>query len=147
MARLNAFIRSIAWYKLVPSGLGGMTNLITAGGMSVDSNMYVAAAAAPDGTLMVAYVPPAHVGPISVNMATMCGPVRARWFDPTSGAFLDIATGLANAGQYSFVPPGSNSAGSSDWVLLLESPGSAPRAKDAEKGDPSRIFVHEAVYS
>ena len=34
MARLNTFIRAIDWYKLVPSGLNGMRNLILAGGGS-----------------------------------------------------------------------------------------------------------------
>ena len=106
MARLNTFIRSIAWYKLVPSGLGGMRNLVTMGGSSVDSSDYVAAAAAPDGTLMVAYIPPAHVGSISLDMTTMGGEARARWFDPTSGAFRDIATVLSNTGVRSFAPPG-----------------------------------------
>ena len=35
MARLNAFIVSIPWYSLVPSGLGEMRTLITAGGSAV----------------------------------------------------------------------------------------------------------------
>ena len=122
MERLNAFIRSIAWYELVPSGLGDVSNLI-AGGSSPDSSTYVAAAATPDGTLMVAYVPPAHVGSIVVDMAAMSGSTRARWFDPTSGAFRDIAIGLAPTGLRSFLPPGRNSANETDWVLLLESPG------------------------
>lgn len=126
MGRLNAFIRSISWHKLVPSGLAGMRNLIIEGGASPNSSTYVAAAADPDGTLMIAYVPPAHVGPVSVDMAAMVGPTRARWFDPTSGAFRDIATGLANSGQHTFASPGPNSAGSADWVLLLESPRSGP---------------------
>jgi len=38
MKRLNAFIRSVAWYNLAPSGLGGMRTLITAGGGSCDSS-------------------------------------------------------------------------------------------------------------
>jgi hypothetical protein len=120
MARLNGFIRSIAWYKLVPSGLGGMRTLITAGGSSVDSSDYVAAAAAFDGTLLVAYVPPAHTGAITVDMRAMGGPARGRWFDPTSGAYTDIGTGLANTGSRSFTTPGNNSAGSKDWVLVLD---------------------------
>ena len=121
MARLNAFIKSVDWYKLVPSGLGGMRDLITAGGSSVDSNTYVAAAATPDGSLLVAYIPPSHTGSISIDMATMAGPVRARWFDPTSGDFREFANGLGNTGSHSFVPPGRNSAGDGDWVLLLDS--------------------------
>ncbi len=122
MAHLNAFIKSIAWYKLVPSGLAGMSNLIPTGGSQVESSAYVAAAAAPDGTLMVAYIPPAHVGSISVDMAAMRGPALARWFDPTSGAFRDIGSALPNTGTRSFTPPGPNSAGEKDWVLLLETP-------------------------
>ena len=31
-ARLNAFLNSIEWYTLVPSGLGGIGTIITAGG-------------------------------------------------------------------------------------------------------------------
>ena len=62
MARLNAFIRSITWYELVPSGLNGMRTLVTAGGSSESSSDYVAAAATFDGTLLVAYIPPAHRG-------------------------------------------------------------------------------------
>ena len=120
MARLNAFIRSIAWYNLVPSGLAGMRTLITAGGSSVSASNYVAAAASPDGKLLVAYIPPAHNGSITVDMAAMGGPARARWFDPTSGAYSDAGTGLANSGTRMFTPPGTNSAGANDWVLVLQ---------------------------
>ena len=123
MTRLNAFMRSITWYNLVPSGLNGMRTLITAGGSSVSSSDYVAAAAAPDGTLMVAYVAPAHSGAITVDMGALSGLVRARWFDPTSGSYSAIGTGLTNAGSRSFSTPGNNSAGAKDWVLVLnESP-------------------------
>jgi hypothetical protein len=120
MARLNAFIGSIAWYNLVPSSLGGMKTLVTAGGSSVNAADYVAAAATPSGTLLVAYVPPAHSGSITVDMTAMSGPATARWFDPTSGVYTDIGTGLANTGTHAFTPPDSNSAGAADWVLVLE---------------------------
>ena len=68
----------------------------------------------------MAYVPPAHSGPITVDMAAMSGPTRARWFDPTSAAYTDIGTGLANTGTRSFTPPGNNSVGAKDWVLVLD---------------------------
>jgi hypothetical protein len=120
MARLNAFIGSIPWYNLVPSGLNGMRTLITSGGSSVSASDYVAAAATPTGTLMVAYVPPDHSGPITVDMTAMAGPSRARWFDPTSGAYTNIGTGLPNTGSRQFTTPGNNSAGDKDWVLVLQ---------------------------
>ena len=126
MTRLNNFMGSIAWYNLVPSGLNGMRTLVTAGGSTVSSSSYVSAAATPDGTLMVAYIPPAHTGPITVDMAALSGPARARWFDPTSAAYTDIGTGLTNTGTRVFTIPGNNSAGAADWVLVLDhSTGSA----------------------
>jgi subtilisin-like proprotein convertase family protein len=121
MARLNAFMTSIAWFNLVPSGLGGMRTLITSGGSSVNNSDYVTASATPDGALLVAYVPPDHSGPIAVDMGAMSAPVRARWFDPTSAAYSTIGTGLPNSGSRSFSTPGNNSSGYGDWVLVLDS--------------------------
>ncbi|MDD1633326.1 MAG: DUF4038 domain-containing protein, partial [Methylococcaceae bacterium] len=82
--RLNGFMQSIAWQTLVPSGLGGIGTLITSGGSSPAASDYVAAAADPGGALLVAYVPPAHSGNITVNMTAMSAPARARWFNPTT---------------------------------------------------------------
>jgi hypothetical protein len=126
MARLNAFIVSLAWYKLVPSGLNGMRTLVTGGGSSVSLSDYVAAAAAPDGTLLVAYVPPDHSGAITIDMGALSSPARAQWFDPTSATYTLIATGLANTGPHAFPPPGLNAAGDTDWVLVLDVSPAAP---------------------
>ena len=120
MARLNTFIRSIAWFNLVPSDLGGMGTLVTAGGSSPALSDYVAAAASPDGTLLVAYVPPDHSGPITIDMTAMSGPTSARWFNPTTAAYTDAGIGLPSNGTMAFAPPGDNGTGFSDWVLLLE---------------------------
>jgi hypothetical protein len=117
---LNAFVASIPWYELVPSGLGGMRMLVTRGGSSVSAPDYVAAAATPAGTWLIAYLPPAHQGPIEVDMSAMTGLTRARWFDPTSGAYTVIASGLVNAGSRAFAAPGRNSAGATDWALVLD---------------------------
>jgi hypothetical protein len=124
MGRLNAFVRSIAWQNLVPSGLGGMKVLVTAGGSTPSASNYVAAAATPDGTLLVAYVPPAHSGSITVDMTAMSKPARARWLNPASGAgvYTLIGTGIANTGPVVFTPPGNNSSGFSDWVLVVDTP-------------------------
>jgi len=124
MARLNAFIVSIPWYSLVPSGLGGMRTLITAGGSNLDADD-VAASATPQGTLLVAYIPPDHSGSITVDMGAMGGPSRARWFDPTSGTYTSIGSGLVNSGTRAFTPPGNNSVGQKDWTLVLDTAGTA----------------------
>jgi hypothetical protein len=122
MARLNAFVRSIAWYNLVPSGLGGMRTLVIDAGRP-DAAEYVAAAATPGGTLMVAYVPPDHSGSITVDMTAMSGPTRARWFDPTTALYTeDTGGGLPSGTKMQVFTPPSGSRGSNidDWVLLLE---------------------------
>ena len=120
MARLNAFVRSIAWQRLVPSGLNGMKTLITAGGSTEAAADYVAAAADPAGTLLVAYVPPAHSGNITVDMTAMGGPARARWYNPTTALYTLISSSIANTGTYYFAPPGNNGSGYDDWVLVLD---------------------------
>lgn len=120
MARMNGFIQSIAWYKLIPSGLNGMRTLISGSGSSLNPFDYVTAAATADGTLLVAYLPPDHnAGPVTVDMTAMAGPSMARWFDPTDGTYVSIGTDLANSGTQTFVPPGNNAAHDQDWVLVL----------------------------
>jgi hypothetical protein len=120
---LNAFVRTIPWRKLVPSGLGGMGTLVTAGGGAVSSPDYVAAAATPDGILLVAYVPPAHSGTLTIDMTALSAPVQARWFNPTTAAYTLIASSLPNTGTHVFTPPGDNGSGFDDWVLVLDVPG------------------------
>lgn len=121
MARLNTFIRSYPWWQLVPSGLNGMRELVVAGGSVPASENYVTAAATPDGKLLVAYIPPAHSGSVTIDVTILKSHRRARWFDPTSGKYSDIQTvPFSNTGTHEFTPPGTNSAGEGDWVLVLE---------------------------
>jgi hypothetical protein len=54
-------------------------------------------------------------------MSKLAGPARARWYDPANGKYLDAGDlPFPNAGRRWFTPPGANSAGDGDWVLLLE---------------------------
>jgi Protein of unknown function (DUF4038)/Putative collagen-binding domain of a collagenase len=122
MMHLGKLLDSVAWYKLVPSGGAGTKKLITAGGGTYGGEDYVTAAAAADGKLFLAYLPPgASTVELVINMGSLAGPVRARWFDPTSGNYIDIAGGaFRNSGSRTFKIPGTNAAGARDWVLLLE---------------------------
>ena len=118
LKRLNDLWQSLPWWRLVPEGLGGMGMLVTAGNGIIDHD-YVAAAATSEGDLLLAYVSPDHSGTVAIDMSKMRGLVRARWFDPTSGLYTAIGT-YPNISEHTFTTPGTNSAGSRDWVLQLD---------------------------
>lgn len=113
------FFSSIRWQDLVPDQNRAV---ITAGAGTygdVDTRVsrsdYSTAAKTTDGSLVVVYMPTARA--ITINMETLRGPARARWFDPSSGSYQEIEGGpFANSGPKRFTPPGKNR----DWVLLLE---------------------------
>jgi hypothetical protein len=119
--RLNEFIRTIPWYTLVPNN-----SAVTAGKGTTGNLTYVASAASRDGSLFLAYVPPQHTGSITIDMSVMKGTTSVRWWDPTSGSYVSDSSGLSNSGTRTFTPPGNNSAGSSDWLLVLTADGVAP---------------------
>lgn len=121
MKRLGRILDSVPWYKLVPSGSVGMKTLVTAGAGSYGKPDYVTAAAASDGSALIAYLPPrATSSSVTVNMNVLAAPARARWFDPTSGMYVDIARSLPNSAAATFTIPGNNSSGARDWVLVLQ---------------------------
>jgi hypothetical protein len=117
------FFTPRAWYTLVPdqthavvtSGYGTLGRASTKASVSD----YLTAARSADGTLVVAYTPTNHT--FTVDMTKLSGEVTAQWFDPTNGTYNPVqGSPLANVGTHEFTSPGTNSAGDSDWVLLLE---------------------------
>lgn len=80
---------------------------------------YVSSARARDGSFALAYLPTARA--ITVNLGKLAGPATAFWVDPTAGTTRKIEGSPFPASRQTFTPPSKNSAGESDWVLLLES--------------------------
>jgi hypothetical protein len=110
------------WYNLVPDQ---SHRVVTAGygtfngGGNLIGNDYATAARTPDGSLTIVYLPTRRT--ITVDMSRLAGPARARWYDPTSGTSSAVAGApFADRGSRLFTPPGNNSAGDGDWVLVLE---------------------------
>ena len=115
-------LKTLEWYNLVPDQ---KHVLVTAGyGTFASSglfanNDYATAAETPDGKLALVYMPTSRT--ITVDMSQMGGATTARWFDPTNGTFTSITSSpFANSGSHQFTPPGNNSGGDSDWLLVLE---------------------------
>lgn len=109
------------WFQLVPDNrhqvvVSGYGTYAEEG--NVDDSDYVTAAATPDGKLAMAYLPTSRS--VVVDLSRLSGPVRAHWYDPTTGTDLPVAGApLANAGIRSLAPPSSNGDGDHDWVLVL----------------------------
>lgn len=121
MKVLNAFIRSIPWWQLVPSGLDGMKKLVVDGPGADTSSDYIAAAASRNGELLIAYVPPAHHGPFTLYISVLSRRSVAYWLDPSSGKHKDITGDFsAEKGLATFSAPGLNSSGEKDWVLVMK---------------------------
>ena len=122
MAYVARLFEPRAWYKLVPdtnhvtvtAGFGTFSSTDT-----VANNDYLTAARTPDGTLVMAYTPVIQL--FTVDMTKLSGPVTARWYDPSNGSYTSIdGSPLSNTGTQDFTPPGNNSDGDGDWVLVLE---------------------------
>jgi len=118
MARLNTFVKSIPWWRLTPCGLAGTKTVIKQGVGQPSEPGYIASAVTTEGDLFVAYLPPAHPGSMTIDMGALPKVNRGRWFDPTSGSYQPIDISPSTAGT--FLPPGKNSRGDNDWVLILD---------------------------
>lgn len=124
-ARWAAFFRSVAFQKLVPD----VNNTFVTGGFGTydgsassitpTPGTYATAASTPDGKLGICYTP-VNQG-LVVALATMSGSGTARWFDPTNGTYTSAGS-FTNTGTHTYTPSATNSAGDTDWVLVLTVP-------------------------
>ncbi len=119
---MKALFAPRPWYNLVPDQ---SHTVVTAGygtfssTGSLGANNYVTAASTPDGALVMAYMP--TISTITVDMSKLSGPAAAQWYDPTNAAYATVpGSPCVNAGTRQFTPPGNNSAGNGDWVLVLQ---------------------------
>lgn len=102
IARAKQFLLTLPWYQLAP-----VTHLV--------SNATSAAATA-DGRCAFAFAAKGQA--VTVDLAKMRGPLRTRWFDPTSAELKAIeGSPFPNTGSRELTPPGQNAAGDADWVL------------------------------
>ena len=121
---LTSLLESIRWYDLIPdqnhtvvtSGYG--TRDPGQNPNCINTNNYVTTSYLADGTTSVSYTPTS--ANLTVDLSRISDLVTARWYDPTSGSYNTISgSPFSNSGTKSFSTPGNNSAGNSDWVLLL----------------------------
>jgi hypothetical protein len=122
----KALFTSLPWYNLVPdqnhtivtAGYGTPSGNGTG---NIQTDAYVTTAGTSDGKLAIAYLP--AITTIAVDMTKLSGTVTARWYDPTNGTYTTVTgSPFSNTGTHNFAPPGNNSTGDPDWVLVLQAP-------------------------
>lgn len=116
MTALYDLFATVSWWTLIPD----QANDLLTGGVGSGRDRAVAARAG-DGSVAIAYLP--SVRPVVVDLGRLAGPrVAAHWYDPASGAYAATAGApFPASGSRSFRPPGHNSSGFGDWVLVLKS--------------------------
>ena len=118
---LHTLFEGLPWHRLVPDGCSsGCPTIVTAGEGS--RSRRIVAAATPEGDAVVAYVPPTGTGPRSfqVDLSGLRGPARARWYDPSTGAYRPIASDVRRSRHVEFTTPGPNGSKTNDWVLVVD---------------------------
>lgn len=84
-------------------------------------NDYLTGGVTTDGSLAVLYTPTART--ITVNAAELAASYTAEWRDPYSGAATAAASNAT-----SYATPGTNSAGLSNWYLVIQAATTTPVA-------------------
>jgi hypothetical protein len=109
IARLAGFFHSHPWQELVPDL---EHTLVTSGLGEFNGLDYAAAAATPDGSLLVAYIP--NQRGVTVALARLKKiEMKASWFNPRDGSTLEAGR-LPPESSHEFSPPGAG-----DWVLVI----------------------------
>lgn len=110
------FFNGLPWWQLVPDQ---DHRVLTSGYGTFGASDYATAARAADGSSVAAYLPTSRT--VTVDMSRLAGRSTARWFDPTNGTYSDAGTDLPNRGTRQFAAPARNSAGDSDFGLVITS--------------------------
>jgi len=114
---LHTLFEGLPWHRLEPAG----SRALIASGQRWGQK-HIAAADTPEGDLFVAYVPPSGTGPrtFSVDLSRMRSAGAGRWYDPTTGASVQIPETLPPSAGVDLRTPGTNGGGANDWTLVVE---------------------------
>ena len=93
---------------------------LVAGYGKLGTKEYSTAAAAKDGSLVIAYLAGGAPTKLTFDLARISRPLNGFWFDPTSGTSNRISNSLLRHEEKKSLEPGEqNASGDSYWVLVL----------------------------
>ncbi len=119
VAAAREAIERLPWWDLVPDrgrllvgGRGGVTSAVGSGGeVDVLDSDRATAAATPDGSAAVVYVPTHRR--IQIDTSALAPGVTAAWVDPSTGSRSAVGV------RRTYTPPGANADGGGDWLLVF----------------------------
>ena len=119
---LKNFFSGLPWYDLIPdqnnSFVTSGKGTYSAADIVPAQNDWLTAAVSSDNKTAALYMPTTRT--ITVNMGRFVGPVTVQWFDPSNGSYQAVGgVPFRNSGSQQFSPPGNNSSGDGDWVLVF----------------------------
>ncbi len=112
-ALLGSLFRSREHWKMVPDA----NNTVLTAGHGSGTTISVASRTS-DGQTIIAYIPNGNATMVTINMTKITSntnTVHGWWFNPQTGATMDLGSSFTNTGSMMFTPPDSN-----DWVLVLD---------------------------
>jgi hypothetical protein len=129
IAYIKHFFSAYPWWTLVPDQehqvvSAGYGSYAASDLTAPATNNYVSTLSDPAGSLAIVYSPGMSSGAttLTVNLGLFNNLVTARWFDPSNGTYSAIAgSPFINSGSHNFIEPLTNSEGTYDQVLVLQS--------------------------
>lgn len=115
MTQLSRLFGALPWWRLVPDT---EHRLLTGGlGAGLDRAL---AAVVPETSFGIVYAPTLEPLQFDLSRLAARGPLRVRWQDPVDAAAVDATPPpAADLARLELAPPGRNSVGATDWLLLI----------------------------
>lgn len=113
----QSIMKRFAWHTLEPDI---NNNFMTTGYGTHFNDEFVVSSLSTDKKLAIAYYTDNSLNP-TFDVSQLAGSFTARWVDPVDGADTMEGGGpFSNTGTRQLTPPGANSGGDGDWLLVLE---------------------------
>lgn len=111
----STILQSYKWWLLVPKTDTSLVTTSLGSGAST-----ISPALASDSSFAIIYTAGGTGFTVSLSALGHTN-LRARWIDPTNGAFTTASgSPFSNTGTNAFTTPGNNNAGDPDWILVLD---------------------------
>ncbi|MBV6644279.1 MAG: DUF4038 domain-containing protein [Cyclobacteriaceae bacterium] len=133
MGYFRRFFEDRRWHTYEPDLEG---SIVSAGAGKYGQTDYITVSYAADKLGYAVYIPPSAKTQrtFTLTLPTNHKRLKAKWFDPTSGKYQSAGDDFLKTSEpVAFTTPGQNAAGSTDWLLAIESIDQSYEARNVDK--------------